>query len=136
MQQKALGRFESLKKDPNGAIRRLSQVNGAEAVTPEEVLTILEIYNDLFFFGASNLRFEWACLETEAAMAHFDGLIEMHPTRISWPPQLYRRCIIDFRAKDRIMVVQHEVVHAYFHRYSCRGCPTNVVNVRSPAGHG
>jgi hypothetical protein len=141
MQQDALKRFERLKSSRESTLSKLGWKDGARALACHRVLSIINIYNDLFFFGAVKMDFQWRELEPNLLAWYLpdDGLIELSPWAtdtgtLSCTTNGTTTC--EARTIDRLGILLHEVVHAYLSQFACGQCPTDDVNLSNAAGHG
>lgn len=125
MQRSALDRFRNTSFDPLGA------VDGAAAVSSADMMGILTLYNQMFFFGVLDLSFAWKNLGDRGFAHCISGrYIEMDPLQVHWATTAADR------QRLRLAVLLHECLHAFLGQLACKACGTNAENQGNAHGHG
>lgn len=138
-QQKALHKFQALQINKNSSLHKLANPNGSKALAPSDVLPMLQIFNDLFFFGAVKIQFAWESLPHEDAGCIVNNhLIKVNPTTSQ---KILRSCVkpmkvSEFRLLWRLGTMLHEMIHAYLGQFACTQCSTYDVNYGHAEYHG
>jgi hypothetical protein len=108
--------------------------DASKSVPIHQVLGILHIYNDLFFFGAVKYSFSWRDLASRGLLGrHSKGHIEVDPICFRARTD---SMLPDQRRLSRLGTLLHETIHAFLFQFACRSCPTYCVNVKNAGHHG
>ncbi|KAI8933931.1 hypothetical protein NX059_009624 [Plenodomus lindquistii] len=111
----------------------LDKVPGKDHVNKVTMGSLLDLFNQIFFFGALDVRFRWQEMKDPSALGFYSPVtrcINMSPTAVH----------ADWRCGDvrglRWDILLHECVHALLDQYACQDCESFDVNVLNAGGHG
>jgi hypothetical protein len=137
-QQMALADWLELIQDPQSALRKLGWADGPRALASTDVLPILSIFNDVFFFGAlDQIDFKWADLGDGVFGAITEGrLINLSSTTTGNLEPTTEQTIYQARMVDRLGTLLHECAHAYLGQFACQHCIMYTENVENAGKHG
>ncbi|KAF2006722.1 hypothetical protein P154DRAFT_570105 [Amniculicola lignicola CBS 123094] len=123
----AINRFHRYTKEWGN---RLGWEDGPRAICRDRWLKLLNVFNDLCFFGVvNNLEFEWLD-ESENVLGHCivdltTGTPTIAISTRDWCNEFWEEMgsMCEARKRDRISTALHEMIHAYLERYACGDCP-------------
>jgi hypothetical protein len=101
------------------------------------MLSILQSFNNLFFFGTAEITFEWNLLTVgTVGQASPEGLIELAPFCSQTMMIPVDASETTERARARLSTMLHEVFHVFLLQFSCQRCRTYDENSEDASGHG
>jgi hypothetical protein len=136
-QQSAIALFKHLQYETD-TFQNLGLPDAVRAFPRRDMLQLLQIYNDLFFFSALTLDVGWRTLPGGllGQCSKAGGFIELSRTSDIQSHTHSHASASDVRAHCRLETLLHETIHAFLIQFACKSCPTHIVNVENADGHG
>ncbi|CBX97536.1 predicted protein [Plenodomus lingam JN3] len=130
-QKSAIEEFRNLSRMRLGFWCNLNDAHRARSIEVEDMESLLELFNHIFFFGALDVHFKWMKdgAHDLGSYGHAKRVIKLNPTAVRGE---MRMSVFDFR----IETLLHECVHALIFQFACPSCESFDVNVDNAAGHG
>jgi hypothetical protein len=135
-QRHAQARFLRYKTKRESPLQKLGWRDGYKALATADVMPILKIFNELFFFGTVEFAFKWSKLEDDTLGQCKGRIIELSHTNTDYYDATISDSVYKQRAVSRLSTLLHELTHAYLMQYVCMKCPTATENHIQARGHG
>jgi hypothetical protein len=111
-------------------LQRLGHTYAHKSVPKADMMYLLQIFNDLFFFGTLDAEFLWTeRFDVEGAIGqyryadrHTPARICMHVRQVDSNISGYDR--FNGNVMSRLGTLLHEAAHAYLGQFACRRCST------------